>query len=343
MVVKRLLENLARKSTPPAIWMMRQAGRYLPEYQKVRTQAGSFWNLCFTPELAAEVTLQPIQRFGFDAAIIFSDILVIPEALGQKVHFLENHGPQLTEVEWSSFLKQASKRNTYETLAPVYDALSLVKKQLPTETTLIGFSGTPWTLATYMIDGGKSENHPLSRKALNTPEFLSKLMNLLTHAVSDHLLEQIKAGVEVLQLFDSWASLIPISQRQQWIIDPLKQIVTQVHQKFPGFPILYFGRGIADSYSSIIASIPGIAVAADQSVDPKWLVKEILPKAAVQGNLDPHVLLKGGEHLIHAVNYLLEVFPDEGYIFNLGHGILPKTPIDHVRYVVDRVKQLRVQ
>ncbi len=343
MVGKPLLKNLNRENFPPAIWMMRQAGRFLPEYRKVREEAGSFWNLCFTPELAAEVTLQPIRRFGFDAAIIFSDILVIPESLGQKVQFLANHGPHLEPVEWKNFLNDARNRDIHESLAPIYESLRRVRKELPEEVSLIGFSGTPWTIATYMVDGGKSATHQQSLKALENPTFLSPLISLLSQKISEYLKEKIRSGAEVIQLFDSWAGLVPSSHQRQWLIEPLKEIIANVRQSFPHVPVIYFGRGVSHLYPLIIKEIPEIAFSADQSVDPQWLHDTILPNACVQGNLDPEILLKGGPILRKKVKELLDIFSERGYIFNLGHGILPNTPIDHVRYVVETVKRKRIQ
>lgn len=341
MVGKTLLKNLNRQNCPPAIWMMRQAGRFLPEYRQVREEAGSFWNLCFTPELAAEVTLQPIRRFGFDAAIIFSDILVIPESLGQKVQFLANHGPHLETVEWGKFLSQAESINIHETLTPIYDSLKIVRQALPEDVALIGFSGTPWTIATYMIDGGKSLTHELSLKALDNSEFLSPLISLLTKKISDYLIEKIRAGAEVIQLFDSWAGLVPIHHQDQWLIKPIKEIIANVRVEFPEIPFIYYGRGVSHLYPALTRDIPGIAFSADQHVNPQWLKDHVLPHACVQGNLDPEILLNGGDILRDRVEELLDIFPQQGYIFNLGHGILPNTPIDHVRYVVERVKQSR--
>jgi uroporphyrinogen decarboxylase len=341
MVDKLLLKNLNRQIAPPSVWMMRQAGRFLPEYRKLREQADSFWNLCFTPELAAEATLQPIRRFGFDAAIIFSDILVIPESLGQKVNFLPHHGPQLEPIDWGKFLPQAEDRDIHETLASVYQALKIVRSELPENVTLIGFSGTPWTIATYMIDLGKSATHTLSYQALEQPVFLKSLITVLTQAVTTYVLAQIRAGAEVIQLFDSWAGLIPPSSRNLWLVEPLKNIVTMIHENFPNFPIIYYGRGVSEIYPQLIQEIPGLAFSADQHVSPKWLATEVLPYAPLQGNLDPETLAQGGAVLRHRVEELLNIFDDRGYIFNLGHGILPNTPIDHVRYVVDRVKLLR--
>lgn len=341
MVGKLLLKNLNRQISPPAIWMMRQAGRFLPEYRRVREEAGSFWNLCFTPELAACVTLQPIDRFGFDAAIIFSDILVIPESLGQKVSFLANHGPHLEAVDWSKFFKNASHIDIHETLSPIYDALKLVKKNLPKETTLIGFAGTPWTIATYMLDGGKSHNHEKSLQALKDPVVLQELIPLLVDKISDYLCEKIRSGAEVIQLFDSWAGIVPPSLQDRWIVAPLKAIIAKIHDSFPNFPVIYYGRGVSHLYPTLLLDIPGLAFSADQSVDPSWLASTILPHACVQGNLDPEVLLKGGEILTKKVEELLDIFPEQGYIFNLGHGILPNTPIDHVREVVERIKSSR--
>jgi uroporphyrinogen decarboxylase len=338
----RLFRTLTRlEPGAPPLWMMRQAGRYLPEYRQIREQAGGFWTLCLTPELASEVTLQPIRRFDYDAAIIFSDILVIPRALGQQVDFELTHGPHLEKLGQEFFLTSPDWTKVDQILEPVYGAIRLTRSRLSPLKDLIGFTGSPWTIATYMIDGGKSRDFPLSRQALSHSKNLISLLELLTQAVARHLINQVKAGATVLQIFDSWAGLVPVSLRPEILFDPLKEILQQVRSAVGSVPIIYFGRGVSDSYGALGQENLKIALGVDQHADLEELDR-LLPKdCALQGNLDPEILVAGGEQLDQAVARILKVAQNRPFVFNLGHGILPETPIPHVDRVCELVRRVR--
>lgn len=336
----RLFKNLTNQKTDkPALWMMRQAGRYLPEYREVRAQAGSFWNLCFSPNLAAEVTLQPIRRFDYDAAIIFSDILVIPKALGQNVDFAQNHGPILGSLDWEQITNFSNWKNFSEILTPVYEAIRQTKRHLEKTKDLIGFVGSPWTIATYMLDGGKGNEFSRSRQSLSNTEALNPLLRVLTKATAHHLITQVKAGATVLQIFDSWAELVPVSLREEVLFTPLVQIVSAVREECGPIPIIYFGRGISDSYAELTKKNLPIALGVDQYCDLAKLDQILSPNIPLQGNLDPEILVKGGQKLVTAVEKILKIAKNRPFVFNLGHGILPHTPITHVEEVCRLVRQ----
>ncbi|WP_032112861.1 uroporphyrinogen decarboxylase [Candidatus Paracaedibacter symbiosus] len=339
---KKLLSVISgQKMVQPPIWFMRQAGRYLPEYREVREQAGSFWNLCFTPELACEVTLQPLRRFAFDAAIIFSDILIVPHALGQKVDFLPDHGPKLEVID-SALVQQSWQAKSYlDKFRPTLEALKLVKQQLAPEKALIGFSGAPWTLATYMLNARKAHQfEPILKLLLTQKEEVSRLITLLSDVVADYLILQLKSGADVVKIFDSWAGVVPQIDRQELILKPLAEIVSKVRNTYPNAPIIYFGREISDFYPEIIKKIPDLTLAFDQYVKPEEIRDKFQSHIAVQGNLDPEILLQGGEKLERATRELIKILRDGPYIFNLGHGILPQTPIAHVEQVIRMVKEV---
>jgi uroporphyrinogen decarboxylase len=336
----RLLKTLTGNSVDrPALWMMRQAGRYLPEYLMVRQKAGSFWNLCFNPDLATEVTLQPIRRFDYDAAIIFSDILVIPQAMGQKVEFQANHGPVLDELKWDSMCQFQDWTHFDQGLTPVYQAIRQTRNKLDSGKDLLGFAGTPWTIATYMLDQGKGNDHSKSRLALQNPSELKPLINILTTAIARHLISQIKAGADAVQLFDSWASIVPEQHRDSLLFDPLEKIVKQINSEIGRpIPIIYFGRGITDSYPKLCHRKLPVALGVDQAANLAQL-HEILPKDIVlQGNLNPETLIKGGDCLDQEIYQILDVCRNRPMIFNLGHGILPQTPIPNVERVCELVR-----
>lgn len=330
-----------KKTIKPPIWFMRQAGRYLPEYRQLREQAGSFWNLCFTPELAAEVTLQPIRRFDFDAAIIFSDILIIPHALEQRVEFLPNHGPWLEEIDFAAVFKIWQDQTYLSKLLPTLQALQIVKQNLQPHQALIGFSGAPWTLATYMLNVRKAHQFESVLALLETkPQEVTQLLNLLADVVAVYLIEQLKNGADVVKIFDSWAGVVPIESRDKLLLNPLMKIVSQIRETFPQTPIIYFGREISDYYPTIIKNIPNLTLAFDQFVEPIQIRDQFQSVIPVQGNLDPNLLLQGGDELIQATQNLLDVLGKGPYVFNLGHGILPQTPINHVQHVIDLVRQI---
>ncbi len=355
LLLKTLNQNKDTKliSSPqrPPLWMMRQAGRYLPEYKSLRAKAGNFWTLCFTPDYASEVTLQPIRRFNYDAAIIFSDILVIPKALGQQIDFLPDHGPKLEALDWTKFISQPINfEKLHLELNPIYLALQQTKKGLSNDCALIGFSGTPWTLATYMLDLGKGKGihkeFGQSKRALQNLPFLEQILSLLCESISSYLIEKIKHGADVIQLFDSWAGVVPLSLQQAVLFDPLKKIIQNIRIFHPTTPIIYFGRGISESYPQLLDDLEemgslysqNFALGIDQMTDIGWVKENLQNRVCVQGNLDPECLKLGGKNLTQAVDEILETLSNGSHIFNLGHGILPDTPIAHVEQVISQVR-----
>jgi uroporphyrinogen decarboxylase len=339
-VQKPLLEVLdGRRQNPPPVWMMRQAGRYLPEYRTIRQQAGGFLDLCFNPKLAAEVTLQPVRRFHFDAAILFSDILVVPHALGQKVSFEAGEGPRLRPLEEMGGLTALRQEADQGLLAPVYDTIGLVKAALTPETALIGFCGAPWTVATYMIAGrGTPDQAPARIFAYREPETFAQLIDRLVQASVDYLLGQFKAGVDVVQIFDTWAGVLPPEEFERWCVEPAKKIATLVRREVPGAKIIGFPRGAGTGLLRYIEQVPVDAVSLDWMIDRKFAREQIQRRLPVQGNLDPLALLAGGPALDRSVDAVLDAFAGAPFIFNLGHGILPETPIAHVEQMLKRVR-----
>jgi len=334
-----LLNVLAGQATsPPPIWLMRQAGRYLPEYRQVRSKVSSFLDLCRTPELAAEVTLQPLRRFAFDAAIVFSDILIVPYALGQKVEFIEGDGPRLEPVSDAKAIMGLDQANAGKAFGPVYETVERVVAELPQAVPLIGFCGAPWTVATYMVEGGGSKDQAAARLlAYRQPEAFQRLIDLLVEVSADYLTNQAKAGARVLQIFDSWAGSLPEDEFERWCINPTKKLVGQVKAAIPTVPIIGFPRGaglLAERY----ARETGIdAIGCDTSMPVGWM-QRLQVHLPVQGNLDPLLLVVGGEALDVRVGTILETLGQQPFIFNLGHGILPETPIEHVERLVSLVK-----
>ena len=336
---KPLLETVAglRQATPP-LWIMRQAGRYLPEYREVRARAGSFLDLCYNPELAAEVTLQPLRRFDLDAAILFSDILVIPDALGQTVRFEVGEGPRLEPISPEG-LGKLRPDNLIPHLMPVLETLERVKSALAPEKTLIGFCGSPWTVATYMIAGQGSTDQAAARIfALTQPDAFKHLIDILVEASIAYLVAQLRAGADVVQLFESWAlNLDEVSFRAQ-VIEPNRRIVAGVRAEVPGARIIGFPRGAAGMIGEYVAATGVDALGLDYAM-PVGFAGKLLPEALpVQGNLDPIRLLAGGAQMERRIDEILEGFANRPHIFNLGHGILPETPIAHVEQLVARVK-----
>ncbi|MEW5424552.1 uroporphyrinogen decarboxylase [Amorphus sp. 3PC139-8] len=326
------------RASPPPIWMMRQAGRYLPEYREIRSQAAGFLDFCYTPKLASEATLQPIRRFGFDAAILFSDILVIPDALGQGVRFEEGVGPRLDPLPLDR-VSDLDRSRLADHLAPVYEAIERTRAALPDETSLIGFAGAPWTLATYMVAGRTSPDQaPTRRAAFGDPVRFDRLIDLLADAVAQHLVAQIDAGCDALQIFDSWAGALDTLAFPRWSEKPIARIVAMVRDKRPGVPIIVFPRNAGDRLLDFAAKVRPDAVGLDWSVG--FETGRRLQKAAcVQGNLDPMRLVAGGPALAEGVDTILEAFRDGPFVFNLGHGIVPETPIAHVEEMVRRVRR----
>jgi len=338
-VNKPLLDVLeGQRHTPPPVWLMRQAGRYLPEYRRLREKAGDFLKLCFTPELAAEATLQPIRRFGFDAAILFSDILVIPYALGQSVQFTGGEGPQLEAIADRGGLARLKAELDHRVLAPIYDAIKLSKADLPQGVALLGFCGAPWTVASYMIAGiGTAAQEPARRFAYEDPDGFAELIERLVDASASYLLQQFEAGVDAVQIFDTWAGVLPAEQLRRWCIDPTRRIVAQVRRELPGAKIIGFPRGAGTSLVAYAQDVAVDAIGLDWTIDPTF-ARELQSRLPVQGNLDPFVLLVGGAALDRAVDLTLEAFSERPFIFNLGHGILPQTPVAHVERMLARVR-----
>jgi uroporphyrinogen decarboxylase len=318
---------------------MRQAGRYLPEYRAVRQKAESFLKLCFTPSLAAEVTLQPIRRFGFDAAIVFSDILVVPHALGQRVTFESGGGPRLDALTDPASFGRLRRQLDHEALAPVYETIVRVRQALPAEIALLGFCGAPWTLATYMIAGcGTAEQAPARLFAYRQPQAFADLVDLLVEASASYLIRQLEAGADVVQIFDTWAGVLPVDEFEKWCVAPCARLVAAVRQRIPSAKVIGFPRGAGTALARYVASVPVDAVGLDWVIDPAFARAQIQRHRPVQGNLDPLALLAGGETLDRAVDMVLENFGAGPLIFNLGHGVLPETPTAHVARLVARVR-----
>jgi uroporphyrinogen decarboxylase len=335
----KFLEALAGKAhKAPPLWLMRQAGRYLPEYLKVRAQAGSFLSLCYNPELAAEVTLQPIRRFGFDAAIIFSDILVVPHALGQKLEFVEGEGPKLDPIGGAACLSKLDLRQANARFELVYEAIGKTVSGLAGNTPLIGFCGAPWTVASYMVEGGGSPDQRAAKLlAYRDPRTFKALLDMLVEASSTYLIGQAKAGVQALQIFDSWAGSLSDSDFEAFVIEPTVQIVKQVKSEFPDLPIIGFPRGSAAYYKRYVDATGADALGCDTAA-PISLMQELQSAVPVQGNLDPLLLLAGGDAMQRRVDGILKALSSKPFIFNLGHGILPETPIAHVERLVSLVR-----
>lgn len=334
-ISKPLLAMLKKESHARApFWFMRQAGRYLPEYRELRGKAKHFLDFCYTPSMASEATLQPIRRFGMDGAIIFSDILVIPDALGMKVWFEEGKGPLLMPVQTRSELGALTPQP--DKLLPVYEALKLTKAALPDETTLIGFCGAPWTLACYMIEGKGSRDFQKVRSlGVKDPAFFSRLLEMLVDAVSSHAIAQIKAGAEVIQIFDSWSGVLSEQQFASWVIAPTKRIVSRIKKACPDVPVIGFPRQAGTKFLQYALETGVDAVSVDASVDLQWVAKNLMPICVVQGNLDPIVLADDKAAMLAQAEEIVSAwgkksFANPHFVFNLGHGILPHTPPDNM-------------
>lgn len=340
MTEKPLLDVLSGKSLAvPPVWLMRQAGRYLPEYREVRQQAGSFVDLCLNPEMAAEVTLQPIRRFGMDAAILFSDILIVPYGLGQPLKFVEGRGPVLEPIADREALKRLNIERLSGRVGNVYETVARVRAELPEQTTLIGFSGSPWTVITYMVEGGSSKDYAATKRwAYADPEGFQALIDIVVAGTIDYLLGQARAGAEVLKLFDSWAGVLSTKLFRMAVIEPTKKIVAAIKAEFPELPIIGFPRAAGAHYLDYIAETGVDAVAVDTAMPIGWAVENIQPKLPIQGNLDPIALLAGGKGLDEEVDAILAAASKGPFIFNLGHGILPTTPIAHVEQLLRRIR-----
>ncbi len=334
------MDVLAGKRLPvPPIWLMRQAGRYLPEYRALRQKIGNFLDLCLDPKSAAEVTLQPIRRFGFDAAILFSDILVVPYALGQNVAFTVADGPRLDAIDDADDLHKLRRELDHERLAPVYEAIARVRSQLPASVALLGFCGAPWTLATYMIAGaGTPDQIPAREFAYRAPEPFAELLDILVEASASYLIRQFEAGVDVVQIFDSWAGIVPDDEFDRCCVEPCARIIATVRAQIPTAKFIGFPRGAGGRLKRYIDAVPVDAVGLDWTIDLAFAREELQRRKPVQGNLDPVVLLVGGRSLDRSVDRIMENFKAGPFIFNLGHGVLPDTPVAHVEQLVARVR-----
>jgi len=325
---------------PPPIWLMRQAGRYLPEYRAIRGQAGSFLELCFNPELAAEVTLQPIRRFGFDGAILFSDILVVPYALGQEVRFTEGEGPRLDPVGSTGDLARLAEALPLERLAPVFETIRHLTTTLPPETALLGFCGAPWTVASYMIAGkGTADQAPARLVAYRDPRFMAALIDRLVAASIAYLAAQVEAGAEAVQIFESFGAALPPALLRPLSLDPIRRIVCGLKERHPTTRVIVFVRGGSAHLSRLVAAGMADALALDWSADLDAALPLIPDSLATQGNLDPLALAAGGSALYHATDAILGAVRGRPHVFNLGHGILPETPVAHVAQMVERVRR----
>ncbi len=325
---------------PPPVWLMRQAGRYLPEYRKVRSDAGSFLDLCYSPKLAAEVTLQPIRRYGFDAAILFSDILVVPDALGQSVRFAEGEGPRLDPVKTVADLRRLDLSNTHYKFAKVCETVALLSKELPRETALIGFCGAPWTVATYMAEGRGSSDQAAARSwAYRDREGFAQLIALLTEASIVYLSSQVDAGANALQIFDSWAGSLAEDEFERWVIAPTARIVTEIRRRHPQVPIIGFPRGAAALLQKYIDGTNVDGVSCDTSCPLSVMQAIAKTGKVVQGNLDPLLLVTGGEALDARAGVICRAMTGLPFVFNLGHGIVPETPPENVARLVHRIRE----
>lgn len=340
-MTKTFLQALkGEKQTPPPIWLMRQAGRYLPEYMEVRSTAKNFLDFCYTPDKAVEVTLQPLRRYGFDAAILFSDILVVPDALGQKVEFIPGSGPQLEPIKNEAQLEATlSTSNFHEHLKPVYETVNRLSKEIPETTALIGFAGAPWTVATYMVEGKGSKNYEEIRSiAYSDPVFFQRLIDILVEQTASYLIEQGHKGAEALQVFDSWAGVLSEKQFAKWAIEPMTRIVERVKAVHPNIPIIGFPRGAGPLYELYVKETGVDAVGLDHTVPLEWARDNLQKHVCVQGNLDNLLVVAGGEEMEREAKRVVDVLGEGPFIFNLGHGIVPQTPPEHVARLIQIVR-----
>jgi uroporphyrinogen decarboxylase len=336
--IKPILRVLAgEKPDIPPIWLMRQAGRYLPEYRALRATKGGFLELCYDPEAAAEVTLQPIRRFGFDGAILFSDILVIPHAMGQKLWFEEGEGPRLAPSLVDAVL--AGLEAAHDRLDPVYETVRRVVTDLPPHVTMLGFAGSPWTVATYMVAGqGSKDQSPARRLAYRDPAAFQLMIDAIVDLTVDYLAGQAAAGVEAVQLFDSWAGSLSPEQFDRWVIAPNAEIVSRLRARCPDLKIIGFPKGAGAKLIDYVRETGVDGVGLDETIVPEWADAMLPPGLPVQGNLDPLALVAGGKALETAVDRIITAFADRPHIFNLGHGIVPDAPIAHVEALLKRVR-----
>ncbi len=339
---KKLLKTLqGHKFNTPPVWLMRQAGRYLPEYREVRKQAGSFLDLCYNPTLTTEVTLQPLRRFNLDGAILFADILLIPNALGRHLEFKEGIGPILEPLKNNEDIENL--RNTediHSTLEPVYEAVTNIRSKLESNITFIGFAGSPWTVATYMIEGKGSKDHIKTKIfMLNYPQVFKKLIVKIQDATIEYLSKQIEGGVDVIKLFDSWANSLPATYIEKYSLEPMKVIAKEIKKRFPNIPVIVFPRGVGPMYKKFAMVKEFDCVAVDSSIGLDWAKKNIQKEIVIQGNLDPAYLISGGKELVEGTLNIVKKFSSSGHIFNLGHGITPDAKIHNVELLLKTIKE----
>ena len=326
-------------SSPP-IWFMRQAGRYLPEYRATRAEAGSFLDLCYNSDLAAEVTLQPIRRYGLDAAILFADILLVPHALGQRVDFVQGEGPVLDPVSDSAALARLDLAKIHETLSPVYETMRILRRELPEDVALIGFAGAPWTVATYMIAGGSSRDPAALRSFYyRDPEFVTALVDMLVEATGQYLVRQVEAGADAIQLFDTWAGGLPEPLTETLSLAPMRRLAQIVKQASPSTPVILFPKGVGVGAKAYAAAPECDGLGIDFSMPWDWARENLSPHTTVQGGLDPLLVVAGGEEMSRAAVRLRDTFAGAPYVFNLGHGFTPETPPDNVAELVKAIRQ----
>ena len=329
---------------PPPLWLMRQAGRYLPEYRKLRSKVSNFQELCNTPDLAVEITLQPIKRFGFDAAIIFSDILLLPSALGQELLFEDGSTPRLAPaIRTDGDLIRLREDNYISFLTPTLDALAMTRSRLPKETSLIGFAGAPWTVATYMTRGDSTGDARAEAKLFyyRDPKSFTRLLDILTRATIDYLVKQVEGGANAIQLFESWAGDLPENVFRDCSLKPIANITKSLREKYPALPILLFSKGSGLLQKLYATETDISAISIDSATPLSWAKEELQPCKLVQGNLDPYALLAGGPHMEREIDSIMEHLSPGRFVFNLGHGILPATPIENVERLIKRVREYR--
>jgi uroporphyrinogen decarboxylase len=336
----KFLETLAgRRFATPPIWLMRQAGRYLPEYRAVRATTKTFLDFCYTPDKAVEVTLQPVRRFDLDAAIVFSDILVVPDALGQRVWYEDGEGPKLEALGDPAQFGQLSRARLHQHLSPVYAAIRQVRAELPASKALLGFAGAPFTLACYMIEGGSSRDFlKVKQWAYGHPDSFGVLIDLLVEAVIDHLVNQVEAGADALQLFDSWAGILPEEQLFGWSLGPMVRIAHGVRTRHPKVPIIAFPRLVGPAALMYRRPDAFSVLSIDTGIGAHWAARELQPHICVQGNLDPIMLLTGGVALEREARRILDKLGHGPFVFNLGHGVMQQTPPEHVAQLVEIVR-----
>lgn len=340
-MTKLLLRALAGETLPtPPIWMMRQAGRYLPEYRATRAKAGDFLSLCYNPELAAEVTLQPIRRFRFDASILFADILLVPQALGADLWFVTGEGPRLSTITSAQdFAQLTSADQIHERLSPIYETVRILSQELPRETTLIGFAGAPWTVATYMIAGrGTKDQGPAHAFKAADRETFTALIDLITEATILYLSAQIEAGAEVVKLFDSWAGSLKGQDFDDFALAPAKRIIGALKERHPGIPVIAFPREAGDRYIGFAKATGADCVALDNSISAEWAAQNVQVDGCVQGNLAPGHMVTGGPELVSEAQRITRTLRNGPHVFNLGHGITPDADPDNVARMIEAVR-----